>query len=69
MRTIREGAFVTTFSMMFRRAGWLFLAAPFFGVSTGAMFPLVALELNRLGFGEAPKKGAAIASFESILAL
>ena len=40
-------------SVMFRRAGWLFLAAPFFGVSTGALFPLVALELNRLGFGEA----------------
>ncbi len=40
-------------SMMIRRAGWLFLAAPFFGVSTGALFPLVALELNRLGFGEA----------------
>ncbi len=38
---------------MFRQAGWLFLAAPFFGVSTGALFPLVALELNRLGFGEA----------------
>ena len=40
-------------SMMICRAGWLFLAAPFFGVSTGALFPLVALELNRLGFGEA----------------
>jgi MFS family permease len=40
-------------SKMIRRAGWLFLAAPFFGVSTGALFPLVALELNRLGFGEA----------------
>ncbi len=39
--------------MMFRRAGWLLLAAPFFGFSTGALFPLVALELNRLGFGEA----------------
>lgn len=39
-------------SSMMRRAGWLFLAAPFFGVSTGALFPLVALELNRLDFGE-----------------
>lgn len=38
---------------MIRRAGWLFLAAPFFGVSTGALFPLVALELDRLNFGEA----------------
>lgn len=38
---------------MIRRAGWLFLAAPFFGVSTGALFPLVALELTRLDFGEA----------------
>ncbi len=40
-------------SGIFRRAGWLFLAAPFFGISTGALFPLVALELNRLSFGEA----------------
>lgn len=40
-------------SSMIRRAGWLFLAAPFFGISTGALFPLVALELNRLDFGEA----------------
>lgn len=39
-------------SSMIRRAGWLFLAAPFFGISTGALFPLVALELNRLDFGE-----------------
>lgn len=39
-------------SPIIRRAGWLFLAAPFFGVSTGALFPLVALELNRLDFGE-----------------
>jgi MFS family permease len=37
---------------MFRRAGWLLVAAPFFGFSTGALFPLVALELDRLGFGE-----------------
>lgn len=40
-------------SSIIRRAGWLFLAAPFFGVSTGALFPLVALELDRLDFGEA----------------
>ena len=40
-------------SNIFRRAGWLFLAAPFFGFSMGALFPLVALELNRQGFGEA----------------
>ncbi len=39
-------------STTFRRAGWLLAAAPFFGVSTGALFPLVALELDRLGFGE-----------------
>lgn len=39
-------------SSMIHRAGWLFLAAPFFGISTGALFPLVALELNRLNFGE-----------------
>lgn len=38
-------------SSIVRRAGWLFLAAPFFGVSTGALFPLVGLELNRLDFG------------------
>ena len=40
-------------SMVFRRAGWLLLAAPFFGFSTGALFPLVALEFNRQGFGDA----------------
>ncbi|KLN61589.1 hypothetical protein WH96_04365 [Kiloniella spongiae] len=40
-------------SSIIRRAGWLFLAAPFFGISTGALFPLVALELDRLNFGEA----------------
>ncbi len=39
--------------MMFRRVGWLLVAAPFFGFSTGALFPLVALELDSLGFGEA----------------
>lgn len=38
--------------MLFRRAGWLILAAPFFGFSTGALFPLVALELDHIGFGE-----------------
>ena len=38
---------------MFRRVGWLLFAAPFFGFSTGALFPLVALELDRLGFGAA----------------
>ncbi|WP_179954090.1 MFS transporter [Denitrobaculum tricleocarpae] len=43
---------MSDFSMMFRRAGWLLVAAPFFGLSTGALFPLVALELDRLGFGE-----------------
>jgi len=37
---------------VFRRAGWLLAAVPFFGISTGALFPLVALELDRLGFGE-----------------
>ena len=39
--------------MKFRRVAWLLVAAPFFGFSTGALFPLVALELDRLGFGEA----------------
>ncbi len=38
--------------MIFRRAGWLLVAAPFFGLSTGALFPLIALELDHLGFGE-----------------
>lgn len=38
---------------MIGRAGWLFLAAPFFGVSPGALFLLVALELTCLDFGEA----------------
>lgn len=37
---------------VFRRARWLLAAVPFFGISTGALFPLVALELDRLGFGE-----------------
>lgn len=37
---------------VFRRAGWLLAAVPFFGISTGALFPLVALELGHLGFGE-----------------
>ena len=36
-----------------RHAGWLLAAVPFFGISTGALFPLIALELDRLGFGEA----------------
>lgn len=37
----------------FRKAGWLFAAVPLFAVATGALFPLVALELDRLGYGEA----------------
>lgn len=39
-------------SLVFHRAGWLLLAAPFFGFATGALFPLVALQLSSLGFGE-----------------
>ncbi len=37
----------------YRRAGWLLAAVPFFGIATGAMFPLIALELDRAGFDEA----------------
>lgn len=37
----------------FSHARWLLAAVPFFGLSTGALFSLVALDLDRLGFGEA----------------
>ena len=35
-----------------RKARWPLLAVPLFALSTGALFPLVALDLNRLGFGD-----------------
>ena len=34
------------------RARWPLLAVPLFALATGALFPLVALKLDRLGFGE-----------------
>ncbi len=49
----RGSPLISKSSNMFCRVGWLLVAAPFFGFSTGALFPLVALELDHRGFGEA----------------
>lgn len=38
-----------SFSLTFRRSAFLLTAVPFFGLATGALFPLVALQLEGVG--------------------